>query len=179
MTMPVLPFPVPPELAGLLTNPTFGLPFLLTAAVLGVWLYWNPLGAPASLGTRATWSAPDSDPVSKTYYALSGGRVSRVVATAYEQYEASVKTRFGRPLGQLPLTAWGRARTGIARAAELRRLAAQLREAYQQALLWEAPIRIRWAFWRTPQEDRALFEGRVHDRLDATRHMIAWMEQKQ
>jgi hypothetical protein len=114
--------------------------------------------------------------VSRAYYALASGQVSRVVSTAYERYEAAVKARFHRSLGELPVTAWGRARTGIARARELRRLAAELREAYQQSLLWEAPVRIRWAFWRTPEADRAIFEGRVHDRLDATRHMIAWME---
>jgi hypothetical protein len=175
--VPALPFPVPPEIVGLFTNPTFGIPFLVTAAVLGSWLYWNPLGAPASLGTRATWRAPAHDPVSRTYYALTAGLVSQVVSATYERFETAVKAKFGRTLGELPVTSWGRERAGIPQARELRRLAAQLREAYQQSLLWEAPIRIRWAFWRTPEQDRALFEGRVHDRLDSTRHMIALMEQ--
>lgn len=171
-----LPFAVPPEVAGFLTDPRFGVPFAIAAVALGAWLYWNPLGAPTSLGTRSTWRTPDRDAVSRTYYALAEGRVSHVVAASYEGLEAAVVARFHRSLGELPVTGWGRRRTGIAPARELRRLAGQLREAYQQALQWEGTIRIRWAFWRTPAEERRRFEGRVRERLTLTRHMIATLE---
>lgn len=166
--------PVLAAFTALFLEPTLGIPILLSVWALAAWFAWSPRPIERPPGLRRTWFAPASDLASSVYYSLADRRYSAVLTVIYERLDESVHKRFGRLISQLPLTRWGADRLGIPDSPEYRRAARELRQAHAEAIVREAPFRVRWAFWRTPEAEEARFLGHV-DR--AVRGATRWIDQ--
>lgn len=161
MTVPVLQ-----GLWAVLANPEVGLPILLLGATLVAWTYWNPR-APAAPGPfRLTWRWPDAERVSRVYYALARRRYVDVITLVRERVDAALQARFDVPLSGVAWPAWRARRAGVPAIRQFARLRREFISVAGEAFDRSLPFRLRWAFWRTPEEDEARFQRRV-DRLIA------------
>ena len=162
------------RLFDLLTEPTVGLPILLTLGLAAAWLLWSPRPLERPPAVRRTWYPPTTDPVSLVYYALADGRYSTVLGTVYERLDEAVEGRYHIVIGQLPVLSTEDA--PIPGAQGLRRAARQIRRAYSEALQRESPYWFRWTFWRPEEIDRDRFLGRVDDAIRVSAEWISTLE---
>ncbi|MCI4360401.1 MAG: hypothetical protein L3J91_01725 [Thermoplasmata archaeon] len=103
-------------------EPTFGLPLILSAVVLAIWILWSPpMGERRLPPLRRNWFEPESDLPSQMYYALMDGQYSRVISATAAKLDQTVRTRRGRSVYDLPWTTSGIYRARIPEARELRR----------------------------------------------------------
>ena len=162
------------HLVGLLTEPTVGIPFLLTLAAVAGWLLWSPRPLERPPAIRRTWFPPTVDPVSQIYYALADGRYSAVLGTVYERLDGSVEKKYGLVIGQIPV--FRPDGSGIPDASGLKRAAKGIRRVYAEALQRESPFWFRWAFWRSAEADEQRFLSRVDDAISVSSHWISTLE---
>ncbi len=144
------------------TEPTLGLPILLTGWAALAWALWGPVvreRRPPTL--RRSWFPSDADLASYVYFALADGRYSRVLDAASGRLDEALRSRHEIGLAGLPLTSWGAERLGIPYARDLRQAGRALREARAAAVARESPIRVRWRFWLSPLEEEARFLDRT------------------
>jgi hypothetical protein len=164
--------PILSGFTALFLEPTLGIPILLTIWALAAWYAWSPRPVERPPGLRRTWFAPASDLASAVYYSLVDGRYSAVLTVLYERLDEVAHRSLGLVISQLPSTRWGAQRAGLPDAPELRRIARGLRQVHAESVTREASFHIRWAFWRTPEDDEARYLRRV-DR--AVRDAVTWI----
>lgn len=162
------------RLLDLLTEPTIGVPILLTLGGMAAWFLWSPRPVERPPSVRRSWFPPTTDPVSTVYYALADGRYSTILATVYERLDRAVERKYHLVIGQLPL--FRPERTGVPNAAELRRASRKVRTAYAEALQRESPFWFRWAFWRRTGADEDAFLARVDDAIRVSADWISTLE---
>jgi hypothetical protein len=162
----------------LFTEPTFGIPLLLTLAALATWILAAPPPAdrrPAVL--RRSWSPPRHDLSSRMYFALADQRYSEVLGITATELDATVRKRRGVSVYDLP---WWRPRAaamGIPEAADLRRCLRAITTTQADAIEREGRFFIRWRFWRSREADEALFLARVDRTIESAATWIATLEQ--
>jgi hypothetical protein len=160
---------------GFISDPRWGIPFLLMLEATILWAAWNPR-APATLGARRTsWVRPDGDPVSRMFYALGDERFSIIVRWSRERIEELYEARSGQPLPAIP---WGLFRRPDLpdNRFHLRRLTLDLGAIEWDAQEREAGDHIRWAFWRTRERDSTLYKARVDRLLTRAQNAILDLE---
>jgi len=158
----------------LLTEPTLGVPILISLVAMVAWLWWSPRPLERPPLVRRTWFAPTTDPVSLVYYALADGRYSAVLATVYERLDRACERAHGIVIAQIPI--FHAEQTGVAQPAALRRAARQIRRAHAEALQRESPFWFRWAFWRSAKLDEDRFLARVDDAIRVSADWISTLE---
>jgi len=162
------------RLVYLVTEPTLGVPILLTLGAAAGWLLWSPRPLERPPPVRRSWFPPTTDPVSLVYYALADDRYSAVLATVYERLDRSVERRHHIVIAQLPF--FHPERTGVPDPKGLRRAARKIRGVYAEALQRESPYWFRWAFWRPAEIDENRFLNRVDDAIRVSAHWISTLE---
>ncbi len=162
------------RLVYLVTEPTLGIPILITLLATAGWFLWSPRPLERPPPVRRSWYPPTTDAVSLIYYALADGRYSAVLATVYERLDRAVERSHHIVIAQLPL--WDAERTGVPDPAGLRRAARKIRGVYAEALQRESPYWFRWAFWRPAEKDQNLFLARVDDAIRVSAHWISTLE---
>jgi hypothetical protein len=160
---------------GFISDPRWGIPFLLLLEATILWIAWNPR-APGLLGARRTsWTRPEGDAVSRMYYALQDRRYSIVVRWSRERIEELYRARSGLKLPALPWTLRRRSKA-IEDPYNLRRLTLELSAFEWEAREREIGVHLRWAFWRTRRRDNALYETRVDGILTRAHSAIGALE---
>jgi hypothetical protein len=162
------------RLIDLLTEPTIGVPLLVTLGLLAAWLLWSPRPLERPPALRRTWFAPSTDAVSLVYYALADERYSVILGTVYERLDRAVERRFHLVIAQLPMFA--RRDSAVPEAPRLKRAARRIRSAYAEALQRESPYWFRWAFWRSARSDEDQFLARVDDAIRVSADLISNLE---
>jgi hypothetical protein len=160
---------------GFISDPRWGIPFLLLLEATILWVAWNPR-APTILGARrASWSRPEGDPVSRMFYAVQDQRYSVIVRWSRERIEELYHARSGAKLPTLP---WTLRRRSLSPTDpyNLRRVTQDLSNFEWAALERETGVRIRWAFWRTRQRDTEIYEARVDRVLRTAQAAIGALE---
>ena len=160
---------------GFISDPRWGIPFLLLLEATILWVAWNPR-APSLLGARrSSWTRPEGDAVSRMYYAVQDRRYSVIVRWSRERIEELYAARSG---AKLPTLAWTfrRRSPDLADPYNLRRLTGDLAGFEWEAREREVGVHLRWAFWRTRRRDAALYEARVSRILDRAHRSIGALE---
>jgi hypothetical protein len=95
-----------PLLAGFvtfLTNPEFGLPFVLLTCGLLAWMLWEPAVDLFRSTTRLTFHPSEGESVSRTFFALQAHQYSRLVLEAQWRLDGVLRRRWKFDLRALPL----------------------------------------------------------------------------
>lgn len=164
-------------IAAFFTEPTVGLPILLTGWAALAWALWWPATSERRPPTlRRSWFPSDADLASYVYFALADRRYSRVVQASTARLDEAVRGRYGRGLGGLPLTGWGARRLGIVDAADLRRTGRALNEARAAAVAREGRFYVQWRFWLKPEEDEHRFLENIDYALHESSHWTHYLE---
>ena len=152
-----------PLLAGFvvfLTNPTFGIPFLLLTGALLAWLLWEPAVPLYASETRRTFHPSDADGVSRSFYALRTRQYSRLVLDAIGRLDTVLRARHGVDLASVPRRGWPDVDGGLqVKLHDLKRRSAGV---YAQARSQEPGASAALGFWRLSVEGRR----HVRERLE-------------
>lgn len=167
---------IPPFFLAFVSEPTIGIPILVSAWVAVAWILWGPSPERRPPLLRRNWFPSDADLTSYVYFALADGRYSTVLEAATARLNETVHKRLGWTLAQLPLTEWGAERMGVPQARELRRVGRSLQEARAAAVVREGRFFIRWRFWLSPEADRRRFLSHVGRSLAESARWIRDLE---
>ncbi|MCI4363067.1 MAG: hypothetical protein L3K13_02005 [Thermoplasmata archaeon] len=144
-----------------LANPRIGLPLLLLAVALLLWLLAAPRGRPRRKGFDPPVPVPDRDPVSRTVLALRTETYSAVLLEAFDRLDAALRRRRGLPIVELPRSTPAALAIPRAESKQLRKLAERLTRLHLYARELEAGSRLRWDFWRSLANSRRRFFVRL------------------
>ena len=167
-----------PIVLGVLLEPTFGFPLILSCGALGAWLLWSPSPGERRLPPlRRSWFEPESDLPSQMYYALMDGQYSRAISAAAARLDEAVRHRRGRSVYDLPWTRAAAVRDRVPEAPELRRVLQQIIRTHGESVEREGRFFIRWRFWLSAEEDRTRYLARVDATIDRTARWVRQLEE--
>ena len=161
---------------GLLTDPTIGIPILLVAVTLGVWLFSNFTGFRSAELTRTTWLRPDRDAVSQTFYAIEDRKYSRLLRAVYDRCDRAIHLRYSVGLADLGWRPWPTKAGRIPERKELLEIRDALSRRFTEAVGREQPFRVRWAFWRGAAQDDRRYLARVDAAISRAETMVHQLE---
>ncbi|MCI4319380.1 MAG: hypothetical protein L3K23_04505 [Thermoplasmata archaeon] len=161
----------------LLREPTVGLPLALLVLTLVAWLAWPRTAGRAPARRAGGWTPPQTDLVSRTYFALADGEYSRMLEVVDDRFNEAVARGRGRPLDELPRTARGARSAGVPDAPILRRVHRDLVGLRATAVARESRFYLRWAFWRSEAEERDRFLSAIDHQIDRADSLIRTLEQ--
>ncbi len=152
------------SLLSVIESPPLALPLaVLTGATLA-WAAWNVRDTPVRTVRLTPRRAPDRDAVSRAYHAFLNGRYSDALDRAQARLDRASRRLYGRPSNRLPRTRWGAERLAPEQAStvvRMRRLYRQIAALRSVAERREAGIWLRVDFWRSREQSRTRFLGRM------------------
>jgi hypothetical protein len=161
---------------GFISDPRWGIPFLLILEATILWVAWNPRSPPLLGARRTSWARPEGDAVSRMYYAVQDRRYSVLVRWSRERIEELHRARSGG--ARLPALPWTFRRRSRSPSDPyvLRRLTLDLSTFEWEARERELGVHLRWAFWRTRRRDAELYAARVERILNRAHGAIDILE---
>ena len=157
-----------------ITNPSFGLPFLVLTGGLLVWMLWEPAVLLYRSATRETFHPSDGESVSRTYFALRAEQYSRLVLEAQWRLDALLRRRFNFELRSLPIVPPRPLDAGWM--GELRSIRSDLIETYSAARRRDTSPGIRSARRRFRKRSQERFEVRLERFLRACDSLTTRLE---
>ncbi len=150
-----------------LLNPALGLPLLVLAVAVGVWVARQPWPLPPRLGPYSLLRPWLFDSVRIARDAAAKDEIAPLVHTTYHRLSSEFRSQYGRELSTLfGLHRW-RGADGVSDLAQLRFAVRRLEAAYRYARSAEAPVEKDWYWrWRSPTWNR-LARERYSSALDA------------
>jgi hypothetical protein len=161
-----------PVLTGVLLDPRVGLPVVLLAVAVVVWVAGRPSGDPVRRRGERAERAPDADPASRTYVAIRHGAYSEILDATYDRLDRAVDAKAGCHLRAIPWRARTARQMGLTDPKGLRKC----REALDSLLVWAVTLEtgspLRWDFWRTNEASRVRFQRRLTEWLREVDHHL-------
>jgi hypothetical protein len=147
------------------TDPRVGLPILLFASAILLWVATRPASDPRWERGEPAPPEPNRDAVSRTYLAVRKEAYSSVLVETHHRLDRAMFARSGHRLGEIPWFASAARRLGVPDPKGLRGSRISLDSLYLWAVRLETSSWRRWDFWRSDAASRAKFRERLSERL--------------